>query len=639
MKRSIGTTAATLAALFVLTAAAVGQQTFINEDFSGGVGTTPPAGWSSTDLINSTSTAGPAWRFDNPDGRAIAAPLVAPIAICDSDFLGSGQITARLESPQFDTSLAAVVFLSWDQTHVPLGSTVSVLVDDGTSQTQVYTNSAGTPAGDSQSLNITAACGGSATCSIIFEYDGNFDWFWQVDNVDVNEPAPASDAGVIAISAGAGDCLILTASEAITIEVQNFGTVPLAGAIPVEYNVDAGPPVMEIFTPGAPIVPGATDFYTFTTTADLSSGSATLDARTVLVGDADPLNDELLGVVVANDTIYTLPFAESFDSVADNSVVMPADWINDPNDAGGSGQDVDWEGETAGTLSSGTGPTGPNSGAAYVYVEDGGNFDEVNLISPCMDLTSASLPLLKFALHSLNDNDLAPNTFSVDVISGGAVTAMDFVGPLGEISTNQVDWTSFAEDISAFNGQVVRFQFRVDSNNGWFAHDIALDDVEVAELVFGSGQPPTAGVSLLDINGATEINGFGVGSGSNGPYFSSATGGGVITFTMEGEPGEAISLLEGPLNVGVLTVMGVGQVDIGNPDGMGGVMNVALVADGTVGGLLNNLFIIQPSGTTAISFTVPAFPAPATFTFQAFIRSSTANPPGMMSNAVSVDFN
>ena len=231
MRRFLGTTTVAVAFLVVLSTLAVGQTTFINEDFSTGVGTTPPAGWSSNDLINATSTPGPAWRFDNPDGRTINAPLTAPIAICDSDFLGNGAIKSQLESPPSSTRRSrGRSSSSGTSSHQPLGSTVSVFVRDGLGGfTQVYTDSAGTPVDDSQAIDITAACGGSSTCSIVFDYDGDFDWFWQVDNVNVNEPLAGNDVGVTAILSPAetpGTCLQLGNAEIVEIEITNFGLNP-----------------------------------------------------------------------------------------------------------------------------------------------------------------------------------------------------------------------------------------------------------------------------------------------------------------------------------------------------------------------------------------------------------------------------
>ena len=65
-----------------------------------------------------------------------------------------------------------------------------------------------------------------------------------------------------------------------------------------------------MFTLGAALAPGGTDSYTFSTTADLSAGTATIDARTQLGTDGNAANDELLGATFANDTIYTPPFGQ-----------------------------------------------------------------------------------------------------------------------------------------------------------------------------------------------------------------------------------------------------------------------------------------------------------------------------------------
>ena len=106
MKRSIYLT---LAVAVLFAGSAVGQITFIAEDFATGSGFIPPQGppaWTSTLVLgNNPNVDG--WRWDNPGGIALVAPLAAPASICNSDFSGgANQIQAQLRSPDFDASLS-----------------------------------------------------------------------------------------------------------------------------------------------------------------------------------------------------------------------------------------------------------------------------------------------------------------------------------------------------------------------------------------------------------------------------------------------------------------------------------------------------------------------------------------------------
>lgn len=112
----------------------------------------------------------------------------------------------------------------------------------------------------------------------------------------------ANDVGVVAITSpnsGTG----LTATETVTVTVENFGAVSQSN-IPIEFTIDGGAPVSET-VPG-PIAPGATANYTFTATADLSTiGTYNVCSRTQLVGDQFPANDEFCKTVANLSCIPT----------------------------------------------------------------------------------------------------------------------------------------------------------------------------------------------------------------------------------------------------------------------------------------------------------------------------------------------
>jgi len=107
------------------------------------------------------------------------------------------------------------------------------------------------------------------------------------------------DTGVIAFVAPTDGGL--SGAETVTVMLRNFGTVPQSN-IPVSFTVDGGAAVNEIFT--GTIAPASNEMYTFTATASLGTDGTTytLCARTTLVGDEIPTNDEFcMDVTHLND--------------------------------------------------------------------------------------------------------------------------------------------------------------------------------------------------------------------------------------------------------------------------------------------------------------------------------------------------
>ena len=297
--------------LICVLAPAVGAQTtFIDEDFSTGTGTTPPTGWTNNDI----ASAGDAWQFSNPGARTLNAPITGPAAIFDSDDQSDNSLAEEcaLESPAFDASSATVVILEFDHYFQGgFGGDAFVEVFNGTAWNQVYTaGGVSTANPDSQSIDISTDAAGVSNAQVRFRWTGDFSWYWIVDNVMVTAP-PANDVGVIAVTApttGVG----LTATEAVTITVENFGSASQSN-VPVQFTVNGGTPVMETYA--GPIAGGTTDTFTFTATADLSTPSTTytIVASTSLTGDAVSSNDSTSVDVRHIPTVSTFPFAEDFE--------------------------------------------------------------------------------------------------------------------------------------------------------------------------------------------------------------------------------------------------------------------------------------------------------------------------------------
>jgi uncharacterized repeat protein (TIGR01451 family) len=204
--------------------------TFLSEDFSAGLpgtwtvvnGGNGPDTW--TDSVTSVLNGCPD-RGLFPDTHMIV----------DGDCAGSGAFQDEyLITPLMDTSTASVVTLQLD--HDFKGYATDALNDDFATIRVRSANTGGAWAtliqwDETQSnagpitFDATAECAGAADCQFGWRYEGNWDWYWGVDNVMVDgiagcNPAvccSALDPAVIAIvptPACAGDTITFTAQAA-----------------------------------------------------------------------------------------------------------------------------------------------------------------------------------------------------------------------------------------------------------------------------------------------------------------------------------------------------------------------------------------------------------------------------------------
>ncbi len=175
------------------------EGTALHEDFSGGI----PAGWTIVDSGSGGGTAA-TWTAANPGGRTATAPLAGPFAIVDSDWAGiDATQDEELITPPLDLTGAAAATLEFDQrfywyaeggdekgdvdvrSSLTGGAWVNVLRNQGESSADP----------DHRTIDITALSAGAPDAQVRFRYyDGSFDWYWQVDNIDVSWSAPGACA-------------------------------------------------------------------------------------------------------------------------------------------------------------------------------------------------------------------------------------------------------------------------------------------------------------------------------------------------------------------------------------------------------------------------------------------------------------
>ncbi len=439
------------------------------------------------------------------------------------------------------------------------------------------------------------------------------------------------------------DCSPRSATETVTIEARNIGMnpVPIGTFLTLSFQVDTNTPTFEFVTTTTALAVGDTLSHTFVGTADLSAvGNHTLTASILYSPDLDPSNDTLAIPIGSGGQlrVTTFPYLEDFTvSGFSGTTQMPLGWIQETADA--SGANSDWFLRDDPTPTNGTGPsadhtTGISGMGGYAVVDDNGNFTTVNLRSPCFDLSGFVNPNLRFYMHS-NNNGPSNNEsmLSVDVITyPGATVIPDVFGPQGHIGNT---WTMQAVGLSAFTGQVIQFVFRGNTSGTGSAHDIAIDDVSVVDLLATPGQAPQNGLAILDLNNPKNANNDPLAFGFGGPYFSTATQGDSLIFKMIGESLQPILLFSGPLNPAAASFPGIGKIDLGGPiDPMTGLPTLLTVlADGSAIGGFNPFFVTAANGEAQIAFTVPNLPIGVLGNFQcAFFTASS--PFVALSNAV-----
>jgi PKD repeat protein len=271
------------------------------------------------------------------------------------------------------------------------------------------------------------------------------------------------------------------------------------------------------------------------------------------VTNAVGFNTATQTITVNNGT--ALPIAQSFEAIAACATTancaaeacnLTGNWTNESNSIDG----IDWRTDAGGTPSSNTGPsidhTLGTAAGKYIYLESSNCFNETaNLLSPCLDLTTATSAQLSFWYHLFGSTQ---GELHVDIYTNGTWTN-DIVPA---ISGDQGDqWRQQVVNLNAYVGQLVQLRIRGLTGAGNFS-DMALDDINLdavtsttafdtqqnisifpnpssgtVNLVFNQSTASNAQVFLYDAKGSllmaselsvSAVNSLDVSAFSNGLY-------------------------------------------------------------------------------------------------------------------------
>jgi len=178
--------------------------------------------------------------------------------------------------------------------------------------------------------------------------------------------------------------------------------------------------------------------------------------------------------------ISSFPFSDNFELGLIN-------WANDPLN------DFNWTLNSGSTGSTGTGPAYAYSGVNYIYTEASGTnfpYKRAGVISPCLNLSAYSNPILHFWYHMYDDpsDGAGQGTFSVDISTDNGTNWTNDIWFRSGSQANQ--WLEATVNLSNYNSAEVLIRLRVITGNSW------QSDVAVDYLSFLGGPVSSVGIFL-----------------------------------------------------------------------------------------------------------------------------------------------
>jgi hypothetical protein len=236
-------------------------------------------------------------------------------------------------------------------------------------------------------------------------------------------------------------------------------------------------------------MPDSTTSFEFSETIDLSlAGTVLFKTWAELPGDQNKANDTLAcQLETISSTAVQSGYVQSFDSWTKcnsapvcelYSCPLEQEWNNIPN---GQLDQHDWRTYAGTTPTSATGPdvdhtTGTSSGK-YLYLEPTMNClnKSANLITPALDLTGSSHPVVSLWVHAYGAD---MGSLHADIFDGSVVTE-EVVPPVTGNKGNQ--WKQLQIDLLPWAGKMISLRVRgVTSCKD--KGDLAIDDFMLSEF-------------------------------------------------------------------------------------------------------------------------------------------------------------
>ena len=455
---------------------------YIDENFETAVGVTPPSGWTQNIIVGEEGVD--LWHFDNPGGRNLVAPVTAPAAIFDANYIsGNGQPeNVTLESPSFTPSAVSPVMLEWYQyvNNGGLPHEANVEVWNGSTWEPVFFNNSGTVNPEFHLIDITSQVAGVTDARIRFNWFGNGGGFWIIDNVLVYEtggtPQPAAAVSPIdgAIDVDINSPLEWAAgigSEPTGYRLY-FGTDGGGITPPTNIENNSDLTLTTIYTPSAPLSYDTTYYWMIIPYND----------------EGDATGNEIWSFTAMTDPpITTFPYLEEFeDSFPPLYYIRYTGILQDPIalTATSSGWiQGDWQNSTS-----------PVNKAAMINTD--GNSLNYWLTTALIDLGTGTDYQFEFdlTLNTAGTSDPPENSgtddkFAMVISTDGGETWLysnilrmwDNTGSPNVF--NDIDYTGehITIDLSGYSG-IIQIGFYFESTIVNADNDLMIDNIEVKEI-------------------------------------------------------------------------------------------------------------------------------------------------------------
>ncbi len=232
-----------LMSLCILQKSGAHNRYMFTETFIDGSGATPPSRWETAALPGDAS--GAVWRFDNPMGRNLPFPMVAPVAMFDAGFLPAGtghaEVSLQLrQSFELMRDWTNSFMLMFDHS-LEIDADVEVRVEvspDGSTWREAISWSDETIAMQREIVDISSLLSGANIGYIRFTWSGpvDGDGYWAFDNVrvfaawDIDAGLMQINSPVMPLDAGVHD---------LEVVIGNFGVQPISEAT-IRWGLDGG---------------------------------------------------------------------------------------------------------------------------------------------------------------------------------------------------------------------------------------------------------------------------------------------------------------------------------------------------------------------------------------------------------------
>ncbi len=205
---------------------------YIDEDFSGTTGTTPPPGW--TQNVIEGVQGVDLWHFDNPGSRIFNFPVSSPAAIFDSYKISNNNLpeNTALESPGFTIGGGAAVILELDHFFNAIGGgEIFIEAFNGNSWVSIFSSTATSPNPQHLTFDITPQVSGVTDAKVRFRWASTDGMYWIIDNITVYSADPPPDPAIP----------VSPADGALDVDINSgLSWESVNGAVPTGYRLYFG---------------------------------------------------------------------------------------------------------------------------------------------------------------------------------------------------------------------------------------------------------------------------------------------------------------------------------------------------------------------------------------------------------------